>query len=234
MAVPQHDALDPAHAHAGRRDGAGHGGDPRVEHGDSALVLDEVDVHGLHRESAADEPDTVGDPLRSARREPPPEARSRVERRGHPLLGGRLGGREQPELASERSAVEVGVVLGDEAVGGTDQVAALELDARAGGLDPAKAPGARERSRRPPAHGAAVVLGGDVQDLEGEVGEGSEQLGEVLAHAVGRDQVDLAHHVIDGARGPAGHHPIDVAGDQGIEVGGGRLGGFGSTVGGPG
>ena len=57
-----------------------------------------------------------------------------------------------------------------------------------------------------------------VDDLEREVRERGEQLREVVADPVGRDQVLLADHPVDRPGAPAGDRGVEIVGAERVEV----------------
>ncbi len=189
-----------------------------VEQHHAVAVADEVDVHRLAREAAAQEPDAVGDLIGPARAELRRGLRLGVEGALHrQLLLGPVR-RHQAELAGDGHRVGVRVVLDDQAVADDQDVRALEVEPRAVGLD-ALERRARERAARLPAVGGAVVLHGLLDDREDEVGERPEEPGEERAHALGRRRVDLSAHVLAATRPPHRDRRLDVViGDRG-EVG---------------
>ena len=75
-----------------------------------------------------------------------------------------------------------------------------------------------ERRARAPADGTAIAVGGRLEDLEAEVGEGVEQRGEVLADAIWGDQLLLADKPVDSARRPAIDGGVEVVVGQRLEV----------------
>ena len=148
-------------------------------------VLDQVDVHRLQREAAADEPDALGDALGVVAQRAPLELRLAVEGARHALLGGRARRRQHPDLAREGGAVGVGVLAHDLAVAQVEEVEPGEVEPREGRLDALERRRAGERALARPVHGDLVAVGDDVLHLEAQVGHGAEELGPVGAHAVG-------------------------------------------------
>ena len=90
-----------------------------------------------------------------------------------------------------------------------DDVAALELERARLGAKPWKLPGTGEGAAGLPADGVRSPRGG-LQHLKREVGEGGEQLPEVRADPVGRDQVLRADEAVDRAGLPAGRRRVEV------------------------
>ena len=128
---------------------------------------------------------------------------------------GEPGRRQDPELARDVAAVDVGVVVPDQIVGDGQHVAALDLDparrwARSPGTSPgpANVPVARQRTA------VRLRYGRQVEDLEREVGERVEQRREVRADAVGRDQVLLADEPVDRAGRPQRGGGVEVVGGR--------------------
>ena len=121
--------------------------------------------------------------------------------------------------------------MDDLAVLDRDDVTALDRDPRVVGGQPLEAPGTGEGGGRRPAHRGAPACGGEVDDLEGEIGKRREQRREVPVHAVGRDQVALADEAIDAAGLPQRDGRLDVVARKRVEVGLGGLDGGGHEPG---
>ena len=191
--VAEHDPVEAAERAGRGRQAGDHRLDPGLEHRHAALrILDQVDVHRLHREAAAHEPDALGDPLRIAAQRAPLELRLAVEGARHALLGGRARRRQHADLARERGAVGVGVLAHDLAVAQVEDVEPNEVEPREGRLDALERRRACERALARPVDGDLIAVGDDVLDLEAEVGHGAEELGPVGAHAVGPVRLDVA------------------------------------------
>ncbi len=175
VGVSEHDAPDPAEPRRRRPDRGCHRRDPRVEHRHPAVVLDQVDVHHLGREAAADEPDAVGDPLGLGAVDPAAELRARVGELGQARLAGRARRRQEPELPGDVAAVEIGVVVLDQPVADGQHVAALDLDPRPVRLEALERPGPANVPRACQRTAVRCARGGRIQDLEREIGERREQ-----------------------------------------------------------
>src|SRR5207302_5409168 len=110
-----------------------------------------------------------------------------------PLLGLGTGRGQKPELARDRSAVHVGVVVLDLLVGDGENVAALHLDPGAVGFKSLERPGPGERAPSTPAYGRALARRRRLQHLEREIRKGGEQGREVTPNPFGTDHLLVAH-----------------------------------------
>jgi hypothetical protein len=97
-------------------------------------------------------------------------------------------------------------------------IATLDIDTGAVGHEALEAAGPGERRLRPPSHRRSVPVRGHVEDLEAEVRERLEQLGEVLTNPVGCDQLLLADEPIDSTGGPAVDGGVEVMVGKRLEV----------------
>jgi hypothetical protein len=101
---------------------------------------------------------------------------------------------------------------------GDDDVAAFDRDLRAVRSEPLEGPGTGERPVCPPANGGLGAADDLVDHLELEVRERLEQLREVLADAVRRDQLLLADQVIDRPGLPACKCGVEIMGPERVEI----------------
>jgi hypothetical protein len=95
--------------------------------------------------------------------------------------------------AREPAAVDERLVELDQIVLDGHHVAALERHPRSVRHEPLERARSREGAPRAPADGGPRAVGGHLDDLEREVGEGAEQLLEIVPDAVGRDVLAAAH-----------------------------------------
>lgn len=138
------------------------------------------------------------------------DAGAGIGKRRKALLTTRTGLRQESELAGNRAAVDVGVGASDPALLDGQDIAPLDVTPGAVGYEPLEPARTGERRARAPADGAAVALRGRLDDFELEVGERIEQLCEVPADPVGRDQLLLADETVDSARNPAVDSGVEV------------------------
>src|SRR5580704_17072052 len=140
----------------------------------------------------------------------------RVERGQQGLVGAGPEARQQADLAGEGGPVVVDGVVLDEPVRDLHHVDPADFDPAPGRRD-ALERAAGERASRVPLDDRCGVVGHDLVDGHGEVGEGGEQLAEE-----GPDRVmpaDLADcdEVVDIPRRPRGHDAVGVLPTDGVE-----------------
>ena len=181
-AWPSTTRVMPAQLRAGGGERVRHRLDAGVEREHAVAVAHEVDVHRLAREAAAHDPDAVGDRLRLAAAAGARAACAALKARRHPRArpASPRGG-SSAELARDASCRRRRRRCrrpARRATVTTSQPSSVERRAGRPRGPGSGRPG--ERAGHPPAHGAAVVLGGRLEAPRTRVRDRGEQLAEAL------------------------------------------------------